>query len=97
LERLLVGILELLRYEVEVIPAGVGEQSRVDRQSDVTGLGVGAGHRMSKVLRVPHAEPPESSHHDDYQGEDLGGGEDVLHSGRPLDVVAIDGSQQTCG
>jgi hypothetical protein len=46
---------------------------------------------------VPHAEPPESSHHDDYQGEDLGGGEDVLHSGRPLDVVAIDGSQQTCG
>jgi len=97
LERLLVGILQLLRYEVEVIPARVGEQSRVDRQSDVTGLGVGAGHWMLEIFRVSHAEPPESSYHDDYQREDLGCSEDVLYSGRPFDIVAINGSQQTCG
>jgi len=96
LQQLLVGIFEFLRHEVEIVPARVGEQSRINCQSDVTGLGISASHRILEILRVAHAEPPETGHHNDYQSEDLGAGEDVLHSGRPFDIVAINDGQQTC-
>lgn len=42
---------------------------------------------------MAHAKPPETGHHDDYQSENLGAGEDVLDSGRPFDIVAINGGQ----
>jgi len=45
---------------------------------------------------MTHAEPPETGHHDDYESEDLGAGEDVLYSGCPFDIVAINDGQQTC-
>lgn len=89
---LLVWVFEFFRHEIQIIPAGVGEEPGVNRQGHITGLGIGAVHRMPEIFRVAHAEPPEASHHDDHQGEDLGGSEDVLYSGRPLDVVAINGS-----
>ena len=42
------------------------------------------------------SELNESGDDDEYEGEELGEGEDVLDEGRPLDFPAVDKCQQAC-
>lgn len=92
-----VRILQLLRDVVQVVPPGEREQPRVERQSDVPGLGLRPFHRILEVLGVPGAQVVHPCHDYDAEGEYLRRREDVLHPRHPLNVVAVDQREEAGG
>ena len=84
--------LHLLDDEIQIIPAGVGEQAGVEGERNDGGI----RHRPvpGEVLRLPGAELYEPSAADENESEDLGVGEVVLHHVGHLDAVAVDEAEE---
>ena len=89
--QVLVGLLELLGDEVEVVPSCVAEEARVECERDASGGPVRALHDVApeEVLGAAQAQPHGARHHHRDEGQDLGEGEQVLDLGGRANVPAV--------
>ena len=89
--------LYFLCHEVEIVPASVTEESRVERESDSAGGGGGVSTQTlpAEVVSVTldQVDAPGDDDHD--ESEDLGDGEHLLHLGCQLHIGTINSSQET--
>lgn len=86
---------KVIENKITFLPSCIWEEPRVEGESDVAWLGSCVLERCPEVGVISAPQHPQSSEYNHHQRQYLSGCEGILHSSYPLDVIAVDGRQET--